>query len=292
MPRRSGFTVLELLVTLFVVSVLIALIVPAVQKARESSRRTECRNNLRQIGVACQSFESHHRRFPEISYRRHSFLVALLPFLDQQTLFAKVDFDSPWLTNRSQFNLLSQAGPAVFQCPSDPTLLAQQTDYLGNCGTEGLRDHNGFLTERGSRAAEFVRGLSNTAAVSEALNGVTVHDVDGIIESAADWRAYVTRCRQRQTGTSPLFGLGWAHVWFRPGRPATAYNHVSPPGENHCTNQESGMFQQSIVLPPGSHHQGGVNLLFADGALQFVAVTIEPDLWTRLGAQSNVWWLD
>jgi prepilin-type N-terminal cleavage/methylation domain-containing protein len=102
--KRSGFTLIELLVVIAVISILIALLVPAVQKVRESAARVQCENNLKQIGLACQNYHDVNKHFPtgkSQSYKgapvwaRWSAHAYLLPYLEQGSIYKLLDFNHP-----------------------------------------------------------------------------------------------------------------------------------------------------------------------------------------------------
>jgi len=131
MRRRTGFTAVEVLVAIFVIALLIALLMPAVQMARNAARRTECFSNLRQIGLAVQSYHGQHSRMPALHsgtghmpFRWRYFGAALswqslcLPFAEQQVLFNQIDFRKE-ATHSNSLPALKTVLP-LFLCPSTP----------------------------------------------------------------------------------------------------------------------------------------------------------------------------
>src|SRR5438045_898241 len=97
---RPGFTLLEVMVALAISGVLAAMLLPAVQYARESGRRAKCQNNLHQMGLALQNFHAAHDRFPAgrdgLDDLDHSWVTWILPYLEQAEIFAQYDFTRPW----------------------------------------------------------------------------------------------------------------------------------------------------------------------------------------------------
>jgi prepilin-type N-terminal cleavage/methylation domain-containing protein len=126
---RSGFTLIELLVVIAIIAILIALLLPAVQQAREAARRTQCRNNLKQLGLAFHNFESSFSRLPTslrppsnlaagVESSRVSVLTDLLPYIDQAPIYNQYNKAINW---NSGTNIpLSQTRITSFQCPSNP----------------------------------------------------------------------------------------------------------------------------------------------------------------------------
>src|SRR5262245_8178513 len=100
MRRRSAITVVESLVVMSFIGIMMALALPAIQQARESGRRVECQNHLRQIGVALLEFHTIHNTFPpgqdEFGLLDHSWATAVLPQLELEDLYARYDFDYAW----------------------------------------------------------------------------------------------------------------------------------------------------------------------------------------------------
>jgi prepilin-type processing-associated H-X9-DG protein len=152
-----------------VISILIALLLPAVQAARESARRTQCKNHLHQIGVALRTYNSVHGTFPpayiadEDGKPMHSWRVLILPYLDEQLLYEQYNFDEPWdgPTNK----LLWGRMPKVFACPSDPQTASQETSYMVIVGPNTM-----FPGTEPTGPSDCRDGLSNTLCVVETAN--------------------------------------------------------------------------------------------------------------------------
>ena len=127
---RRGFTIIELLTVITIVSILMALLLPAIQMARESARRLQCSNNLRQLGLAMHMFHDGHSQFPEgnIPNRLWTFQSKLLPYVEQQSLYDQIDFDNPdycFFVRPASPSAATNNDPRgvtvpTFSCPSDP----------------------------------------------------------------------------------------------------------------------------------------------------------------------------
>jgi prepilin-type N-terminal cleavage/methylation domain-containing protein len=205
--KRLGFTLIELLVVIAIIAVLIALLLPAVQQAREAARRTQCKNNLKQLGLAMHNYHDTFKVFPAMyvntyksdDWRSYSTHVMILPFIEQQPLSnviqtmisaGKMTNDDGGGGNDAQTTVVSgtqtldQTSLPVFLCPSDRTINGANTNYATNAGAnkgfEGAANANG-ITNRGNQTAwtdmgSIPDGTSNTLLWSElvkAINGDT-----------------------------------------------------------------------------------------------------------------------
>jgi prepilin-type N-terminal cleavage/methylation domain-containing protein len=131
-PRRAGFTLIELLVVIAIIAVLIALLLPAVQQAREAARRTQCKNNLKQLGIALHNYLSTHSVFPPsgcismatTSQQPWSAQAFVLPYLEGNNIYANIDFSLGYHhpVNTSAYPPFGPAATRVpvLICPSDP----------------------------------------------------------------------------------------------------------------------------------------------------------------------------
>ena len=172
---RRGITLIEILVTVSLIGILLALLLPAVQEARETSRRIRCVNNLKQIGMATQNFCQARESFPSgvSSFpAQASYLVQILPFLEQSPLFDAINMSDDVLSN-ANVTILHQA-PSLFFCPSDAsrdsTAASLAINYPGNAG-RSVSDEAGVFTKRSLMPRDLTDGLSQTVGVSEWIAG-------------------------------------------------------------------------------------------------------------------------
>ena len=154
-----------------IVGILVALLLPAVQAAREAARRTQCQNNLKQIQLALLNYESANGEFPpaytvdDNGNVLHSWRVLILPYLGEQALYNGVDLSAPW-DSPQNLNALAGRRPLCFACPSDPAgATTDYTNYLGVSGPGTLFDGTAPVKIR-----EITDGLSNTLSVVEVMN--------------------------------------------------------------------------------------------------------------------------
>lgn len=302
--RNSGFTVIEVLAVVFLITILLALLLPAVQEARETARIAHCRNNLRNIGVACHNMQAATGQFPALGkvYVEGGFgfscFVQLVPYCEQAAFFDAMDFegDSMSASNLSLVN----ANPIPFlHCPSDPVQYAQLTNYLGNGGTRYDRSlrpvYDGFLDiDGGTRPAEFSDGLSNTVAFTECVGYDGTEVVDRKImnirpraETYDDWRIFRARCAnldrwQDDQVISPSRSAGI--IWTSPGLGCSRYNHILPPGSNSC---QSGGKRNLGIISPNSRHNGIAVTLYADGSVTQTDFGIDGDVWRKQGTRDG-----
>lgn len=230
--RRLGFTLVELLVVIAIIGVLVALLLPAVQSAREAARRMQCQNQLKQMVLALHNYEGTHLAFPmntgSTGYSPHA---RLLPYIEQGNLFDLIDFSLPTYTgaggsqvpNPYYVSVFSKVVP-TFLCPSDPspsvyqvTLSGQVYAFAGNnymlstgSGTGTFYDDrhptDGIIYIGSAiRFGSVIDGTSNSVFMAESIRG----DAQDIVLAAGQTPTFPYRKTLGVSGTSPGAGPGY-----------------------------------------------------------------------------------
>ena len=293
MRRRNpqpGFTLLELLVAVGIVTVLLALLLPAVQKVRAAAARVKCTNNLKQIGVALHGYHDVSGRFPpglhnDLGPSPQPFMswnTRLLPFLEGTSMWAKAE--ESFARNRNflrnpPHTLLGHPLPA-FSCPADsrtlqpkvfaPAFRVAFTAYLGVEGMDQFTKDGVLYLDSQVRVIDITDGASNTLAVGE-----RPPSADG------DFGWWYAGWGQSKDGSCEMvLGAMERNVAIKPGEcPAGAYSF----GPGNVNNQCDALHFWSL-------HGGGAHFLFADGSTRFLryeAASVLPSLATRSGGETT-----
>ncbi len=295
---RHAFTMTELVVAIAIVGLLAAIVGPAVQSSRESARRAHCSNNLRQLGIALANVAESHGDFPTSTTPVPAFW-RLLPSLGHAPLFDEL----------STKGIASQLNVSEFVCPDDSLHLMGfgNSNYYFNDGTRFRWDvpRNGFRIspQSDTSAADISDGLSNTAAMSERLVGVPTFDPPSNDVMEKEPRRYfwfsavrynqkgqellaTNECRNNRTTVFPQFAGTYIQQYREAG---AGYNHMLTPNEAACYNgpEDLNIDTSSFLKPPSSMHPNGVNVLYADGSVHFIADGISDDAWRALGTRNG-----
>jgi len=303
-----GFTLIEVLVTVSIIGLLIALLLPAVQAAREAARRSQCSNHLRQFGIALNAYAKDYHVFPKGNNGvLYSFHAMLLPYLDQTTLYSAINFsvDGTLIVGRGDPNgTAAFTRVETFLCPSDPdeTEFAipgsrARTSYAGNGGYgHQLYGFNGLFDINSSQSIGFagiLDGTSNTAAVSEWALGPglpnnndplrDVYNVEEDFTQPNEFNDFVNACRTLKPQSASLMGVKYC-FWLPGSYGTTLLNHILGPRENSCLNSNS---VTDGAFSAGSFHPSGINVLFVDGHASQVSNTIPLVLWRALSTRGG-----
>ncbi|MEK6258302.1 MAG: DUF1559 domain-containing protein [Planctomycetota bacterium] len=306
---RRAFTLIELLVVIAIIAVLIALLLPAVQQAREAARRTQCKNNLKQLGLALHNYHDNFRGFPMGKNSPNmSMHPRILPFIDQAPLYNTIDFNVSSTHANNAAALATNI--AAFRCPSDPDkmplLAGGRNNYYTNTGSHILNDLPStvvgnptygmpiptgvFYSRSFTRMGHITDGTSQTAMMSErrlgdGSNGLITPETDtfqpGTLPNTADEAR--DQCRAANIGTVATQGKSNGGVpWMTPDHTISYYYHVLTPNDRSCMYPPG-----RIATTANSMHTGGVHLLLCDGAVRFVSSNIDLATWRGLGTREG-----
>ena len=271
---QRGFTLVELLVVIAVIGALVSLLLPAVQAARESSRRTRCANNLRQQGVALINFESRDKSLPIgcigcqlETPRYHSWNSQLLPWLEQNALHQRLDFATP--SHKAPNISAGTIVLDVFLCPS--TLERETTNTTGLWKTAAFTDYGGVYGVEGVGRDTLEEG--NSQHLELASLGVMVYDEAIAFQDIPDGLSntvVVAELNLRRQAECE---------WIN-GQNTFAQEQATP------INGESG-----TRYDVGSPHPGGAQVVFCDGHVKFLSEAMEQEtlnaLLTRAGEEAQ-----
>ena len=306
MKNRNGFTAVELLVTISIIVLLMALILPAVQHARESARRTNCKDNLRQIGLASLSFHDANGRYPYNGWHH----VEMLPYLEQVNLHEELIRRDITLqvgqTPEGEYqeaDLSDLDGPSVYVCPSSGADAAEfQISYFNNQGTafagdvykDGTAMSNGMAYSELSYGVLRVRnvydGTSNTVHMSESRPAYVGKTRPESPRARAFWQvpkgdykdkdAFAAAVKQSRKQLPKSFNDYWPY-----GHSSTVDHMGVPNSQMGIVDIALSHLQRSV--PPSSSHDGGVNTLYADGSVKFAAETVDAKVWREVGTRDS-----
>jgi len=327
MRNRRGFTLIELLVVIAIIAILIGLLLPAVQQAREAARRTQCKNHLKQLGLAVHNYVSSYRYLPpgasvdlsvsstgnNGSWGVHG---RILPLLEQGSLYNNVDLSIAWDFQTAIDGLKIP----VYACPSDPNsdkardpgsgkVKLYPTNYGFNYGTwfvfdpaNGNGGNGAFFPNASLSMAQFTDGTTNTLLAAE-VKGWQPYTRNGgppttTIPSTASEAVTITA-----TGTS--FKTDTGHTEWPDGRvhhtgftvTMTPNTYVAYSNGGIEYNADYNSWQEGkdggsgsptyAIITSRSYHIGAINAVLVDGSVRTISENISLDIWRALGTRQN-----
>lgn len=303
---RSGFTLIECLVAIAIVGVLVALLLPAIQAAREAARRTQCSNNLRQYGIALHNYHSVTGVLPPgVLVNFYSMHTQMLSQMEHANIYNCINFDIAAPAALFIENLTcARTATSIFICPSDylsnnsntPGMNFCMTNYAG-CADNGLSvgvPTNGMFDTGNVGFKDVADGLSMTVAMSEFLVGRNdTAERRRTIYVPSDHRngppndlgQFTSRCLGLDR-MEPNFGTIKGQIWMIGQKDFTLYNHTLPVNSPSCSNTMSSLATLGSSTA-SSLHPGGADCLFGDGHVRFVRESVEASVWRALATRSG-----
>ena len=305
MQRRTAFTLVELLVVIAIIGILVALLLPAVQAAREAARTTQCSNKMKQIALALHTYHAAHGAFPPGCITNVSGLmcsggkinrdtrapwtVLVLPFLEQQARYLQFDLEGTFSgvitdeVNKTTDNVEQQSQPnPAFWCPSDPEANgdASTNNYYG---VQGGGAEPACIPPGQGGYTEFRTWVFFDNGIFFNNSRIKIGDIR---DGASNVFLLGESNYQMPIGPGVAYGQSWASA-FRTHGNWNRVNNVAAAQEGINLFPTKGWTLSYDARTFGSFHPGGCQFAMADGSVHFVSESIDLTLYRSLGARSD-----
>lgn len=294
--RRVGFTLVELLVVIAIIGVLVAMLLPAVQAAREAARRSQCANNMKQIALANHNYHDTYKLLPIGAYGCcwGTWQIAIQPFMEQRALYDKYDHNQKFVSNNHRYSgslnvPVTRTRLEAHTCPSDqpnaPISSITSHNYAANFGNTGYGQQatlNGVrfgyapfantpnnTTVRQYGFRDIIDGLSATMLVGEVLQG-RGSDLRGFTwwSDASQFTSYLA---PNSALPDRIYTAGYCNNLPQLNLPCAVSGGSTP-----------------TMFASRSRHPGGVQVALCDGSVRFIAETINLNVWRGISTAQGV----
>jgi prepilin-type N-terminal cleavage/methylation domain-containing protein/prepilin-type processing-associated H-X9-DG protein len=284
-PRPArGFTLIELLVVIAIIAVLIALLLPAVQAAREAARRSQCVNNLMQLGIAIQNYEAAHESLPpgvvnetgpiqSLPKGYHfSWLAQILPFVERKNIFNHLNFDE---SVYSGANLSARhVTIGLFMCPSDSGVATWGTGVASGNSYAACHNDTEAPIAANNTGAFFLNSQVRYEDISDG-SSQTIFAGEKLLNSTDLGWTSGTRATLRNTGS-------------RPNSAGGAGTMLVPDDDDPAAQPAVGQGGTALLVGGfSSKHPGGANFAFGDGSVRFIKTSIGSKVFRCLGNRAD-----
>ncbi len=307
----NGFTLVELMVVIAIVTLLLAISLPVIFGARESARLSACLSNQRQIGIGLQNYETAFGVFPVGASRNSGdagfgMLPRVLPFLDQAATSQKIDWR---VSPMGSYKLDEIPLTSAFQCGSDGEADRYSLSYAVNGGVDAGMFNPQLVDSRflgafdygvPTRSSSFEDGLSNTAMLAERLVGTVrgplagnqsstgglpfrdLADIKDAIVPVGQPNRFIQKCSEITNKHQD-----WVRSYGRHWQLFHHYTHTQTPNSAILDCGRSITYPMAGVITARSNHRSSVTVCFADGHVETVANTIDVEVWRDLGSRAG-----
>ncbi|MFN5798175.1 MAG: DUF1559 domain-containing protein [Planctomyces sp.] len=310
--RRSAFTLIELLVVIAIIASLVALLLPAVQQAREAARRTQCKNNLHQLGIALHNYHDTHNVFPPgafwnnvnagRTYQQGSLLTHLLPFVEQANMFNQIPFNNPPAASLNVNDATMADGRLMrtvfrvpaYLCPSDTATgnfngVSTVQNYAGSKGATNAGSPTGGNPNVSPTCPDKYLGfiMGHGQGGSRVPGPFYRNNCSDAMKNCVDGLSNTIYMGEVRPECSNHMRQGWLQSNNGQGMASTLY----PINLNTCNEDSTSgcNWVNSWVDEFGfrSRHTGGAQFLLGDGAVRFISENIDHTTYNRLGAKND-----